>query len=79
MKSTKSYQRYVFAISDATGKTCEIVINAALSQFKTTQIILKTISNVRTLEQIDEMSVELPELRESFVRLIQAGIEAQKA
>jgi hypothetical protein len=31
------------------------------------------------LEQIDEMSVELPELRESFVRLIQAGVQAQKA
>ena len=31
------------------------------------------------LEQIDEMSIELPELRESFVKLIHAGIEAQKA
>jgi len=54
-ESSKSYQRYVFAISDATGKTCEIVINAALSQFKTTRIILKTISNVRSLEQIDDI------------------------
>ena len=31
------------------------------------------------LEQIDEMSLELPELRESFVKLVQAGIEAQQA
>ncbi|UCF03105.1 MAG: hypothetical protein JSV14_05520 [Deltaproteobacteria bacterium] len=31
------------------------------------------------LEQIDEMSIELPELRESFVKLIHAGIEAQRA
>jgi hypothetical protein len=31
------------------------------------------------LEQIDEMSIELPELRESFVKLIQAGVQAQKA
>ena len=31
------------------------------------------------LQQIDEMSLELPELRESFVKLIQAGIQAQKA
>jgi hypothetical protein len=31
------------------------------------------------LEQIDVMSLELPELRESFVKLVQAGIEAQKA
>ena len=31
------------------------------------------------LQQIDEMSVELPELRESFVKLIRAGLEAQRA
>jgi hypothetical protein len=31
------------------------------------------------LEQIDEMSIELPELRENFVKLIRAGIEAQRA
>ena len=31
------------------------------------------------LEQIDELSIELPELRESFVKLIRAGIEAQRA
>ena len=31
------------------------------------------------IQQIDEMSLELPELRESFVKLIQAGIAAQKA
>jgi len=31
------------------------------------------------IEQIDEMSLELPELRESFVKLVQAGIETQKA
>jgi hypothetical protein len=31
------------------------------------------------LEHIDQMSVELPELRESFVKLVQAGIQAQKA
>ena len=31
------------------------------------------------IQQIDEMSLELPELRASFVKLIQAGIAAQKA
>jgi hypothetical protein len=31
------------------------------------------------LERIDAMSLELPELRESFVKLVQAGIEAQEA
>ncbi len=53
--TNKSYQRYVYAISDATGKTCETVVQAALSQFTTTQIILKTISNVRSLKQINEV------------------------
>ena len=53
--TNKSYQRYVYAISDATGKTCETVVQAALSQFKTTQIILKTISNVRSLKQINKV------------------------
>lgn len=31
------------------------------------------------LDQIDELSLELPELRESFVKLVQAGIKAQTA
>jgi regulator of PEP synthase PpsR (kinase-PPPase family) len=53
--SSKPYQRFVFAISDATGKTCETVVQAALSQFKNTRIILQTISNVRSLEQINEI------------------------
>ena len=45
----------MYAISDATGKTCETVVQAALSQFKTTRIILKTISNVRSLKQINKV------------------------
>lgn len=48
------YKRYVFAISDASGHTCRTVVNAALSQFKTTEVVLKTISNVLTIEQIEE-------------------------
>ncbi len=31
------------------------------------------------LEQIDEMTLDLPELRENFVKLVQAGIQAQQA
>ncbi len=49
------YKRYVFAISDASGNTCRTVVNAALSQFKTTEVVLKTISNVLTIEQIEEI------------------------
>jgi len=51
----KEFKRFVFAVSDATGKTCETVVLAALSQFKTTQIELETLSNVRTLEQVRDV------------------------
>jgi regulator of PEP synthase PpsR (kinase-PPPase family) len=51
----KEFKRYVFAISDATGKTCETVVLAALSQFKTTQIVLETFSNIRTLQQVQDI------------------------
>jgi len=53
--SEKEFKRYVFAVSDATGKTCETVVLAALSQFKTTQIVLETFSNIRTLQQVQNI------------------------
>jgi len=53
--SEKEFNRYVFAVSDATGKTCETVVLAALSQFKTTQIVLETFSNIRTLKQVQNI------------------------
>ncbi|MCK4763265.1 MAG: kinase/pyrophosphorylase [Candidatus Aminicenantes bacterium] len=49
------YKRYIFAVSDASGKTCRMIVNAALSQFKSTEVILKTISDVLTIEQIEEI------------------------
>lgn len=51
----KEFKRCVFAVSDATGKTCETVVLAALSQFKTTQIVLETFSNIRTLQQVQNI------------------------
>jgi hypothetical protein len=51
----KEFKRYVFAVSDATGKTCETVVLAALSQFKTTQIVLETFSNIRTQQQVRDV------------------------
>jgi regulator of PEP synthase PpsR (kinase-PPPase family) len=51
----KEFKRYVFAVSDATGKTCETVVLAALSQFKTTQIVLETFSNIRTPQQVQDI------------------------
>lgn len=54
-RSGKEFTRYIFAVSDATGKTCETVVQAALTQFTTTQIILETFSNVRTLKKIHDI------------------------
>lgn len=51
----KEFKRYIFAVSDATGKTCETVVLAALSQFKTTQIVLETFSNIRSLQQVHDI------------------------
>ncbi len=57
----KEYKRYVFAVSDATGKTCETVVLAALSQFKTTQIVLETFSNIRTPQQVQDIFLRATE------------------
>jgi regulator of PEP synthase PpsR (kinase-PPPase family) len=47
--------RYIFIVSDATGKTCTRVVNAALRQFKTTEAKMEIANFIRTLEQIDEL------------------------
>jgi regulator of PEP synthase PpsR (kinase-PPPase family) len=47
--------RYVFIVSDATGKTCTRVVNAALRQFKTTEAKMEIANFIRTREQIDEL------------------------
>jgi regulator of PEP synthase PpsR (kinase-PPPase family) len=55
VKADREFKRYIFAVSDATGKTCETVVQAALTQFSTTQIILETFSNVRTLKKVHDI------------------------
>lgn len=47
--------RYIFIVSDATGKTCTRVVNAALRQFRTTEAKLEIVNFVRTQEQIDAL------------------------
>ncbi len=47
--------RYIFIVSDATGKTCTRVVNAALRQFRTTEAKLEIVNFVRTREQIDAL------------------------
>ena len=49
------HMRYIFIVSDATGKTCTRVVNAALRQFKTTDAKMEIVTFVRTRAQIDEL------------------------
>lgn len=51
----KSFQRYVFLVSDATGKTCRTVVDAALAQFKSTDVVLEPVPQVRTVAQVEEL------------------------
>lgn len=55
VRPSQDRKRYIFAVSDATGKTCMTVVNAALSQFRTTEVILETTANVRSIKQIREI------------------------
>jgi regulator of PEP synthase PpsR (kinase-PPPase family) len=58
----KEFKRYVFAVSDATGRTCETVVLAALSQFKATQIVLQIFSNIRTMQQVEDLFLRATEV-----------------
>jgi len=48
-------KRYIFVVSDATGETCLRVAKSALSQFKTTKVVLEKFAFIRTREQIVEI------------------------
>ena len=43
----------IFVVSDATGRTCHTVVQAALSQFNTSRVEVVTLPHVRTFEQIE--------------------------
>jgi len=53
--SPQTRRRHVFAVSDATGDTCEMVVRAALSQFEGTDVILERVPQVRSEEQITDI------------------------
>lgn len=55
VNSDKERSRYIFIVSDATGQTCQRVVNAALRQFKTTQVVKKRVSYVQTIPQIEDI------------------------
>lgn len=48
-------KRYIFIVSDASGQTGERVVDAALRQFKTTEVIKKVVPHVRSLPQIQDV------------------------
>jgi regulator of PEP synthase PpsR (kinase-PPPase family) len=54
-KSAKGKKRHVFIVSDATGSTCELVVNAALTQFKTSRAVLHRVRQVRDVDQVSEV------------------------
>jgi [pyruvate, water dikinase]-phosphate phosphotransferase / [pyruvate, water dikinase] kinase len=43
---------HIFAVSDATGSTAERVLQAALTQFETEQVIIRRFGGLRTPEQV---------------------------
>lgn len=51
----KGNKRYIFIVSDATGKTATRIVNAAMRQFKTTEAVLEIESFIRTDNQIDAL------------------------
>ncbi len=51
-------ERHVFIVSDSTGSTCEIVVKAALTQFKTTDVYLHKYPNVRDVKEIIRIAEE---------------------
>ncbi len=51
----KKFSRYVFIVSDATGKLCQNVVNAALTQFRSTDVKLKVFSDVLSFGDIEKI------------------------
>ncbi len=63
-------KRYIFIVSDATGKTATRVVNAAMRQFRTTQAVLEIESFVRTEEQIDALFDKAAEVNGIIVHTV---------
>lgn len=51
--------RHVYAVSDGTGATCEMVLNSALSQFEPTRAVVHRVASVRTQEQVEDLMQEV--------------------
>ena len=60
--SASKKTRHIFIVSDATGSTCEMVVKAALSQFKTTDVHIHRVRYVRTETEIKSVVREVMEV-----------------
>ncbi|MBS3741429.1 MAG: kinase/pyrophosphorylase [Candidatus Cloacimonetes bacterium] len=61
-KGSNGRRRHIFVVSDATASTCEIVVKAALSQFKETSINLHKVRYVTTENDVDRVIDEAREV-----------------
>lgn len=55
VQPTSRQGRHIFIVSDATGKTCELVVKAALTQFETSQVVLHRMQYVRNEAQVQRV------------------------
>lgn len=51
-RSSAEARCQIFAVSDATGATAEMVVRAALAQFQTAKVEIRRLPNVRTVEDV---------------------------
>lgn len=48
-------KRHIFILSDSTGETGEMVVNAALTQFKNADVLIHRFSEVRKIEELENI------------------------
>ncbi len=53
-----SQYRHVFAVSDGTGQTCELLLQSALSQFEPTRAVVHRVPQIRSAGQVEELMQE---------------------
>lgn len=51
-RSSEATRHQIFAVSDATGTTAELVVRAALAQFQTVEVEIRRLPNVRTVDEV---------------------------
>ncbi len=62
-KTKQRQMRHIFVVSDATGMTCELVVKAALTQFRPSRATLHRWKYVRNATQVQEVVQEARKVR----------------